>query len=70
MKKKSKNPIRSTLDVRSPSDQTLIRTIPLQSAAEADSMVRTALKLHRERDGWLEHFQRMASAESVTPCMT
>lgn len=60
MKKKSKNPIRSTLDVRSPFDQALIRTIPLQSTAEADSMVQTALRLHRERDGWLEPFQRIA----------
>ena len=60
MKNKSTKTFQATLDVRSPFDQTLIRTIPLQSAADADSMVQTALRLHRDRDGWLEHFQRIA----------
>jgi len=59
-KKNSKRTIRATLDVRSPFDQTLIRTIPRNSAAEADSMLQTALELHRNRDGWLEPFQRIA----------
>jgi acyl-CoA reductase-like NAD-dependent aldehyde dehydrogenase len=60
MKKNSKRTILATLDVRSPFDQTLIRTIPRHSAAEADTMLQTALKLHRNRDGWLEPFQRIA----------
>jgi acyl-CoA reductase-like NAD-dependent aldehyde dehydrogenase len=60
MKKKSNSPLPATLDVRSPFDQSLIRTIPLQSAAEADGMVQTALLLHRDRDGWLEPYQRIA----------
>jgi acyl-CoA reductase-like NAD-dependent aldehyde dehydrogenase len=60
MKKNSKRTILATLDVRSAFDQTLIRTIPRHSAAEADNMLQTALKLHRNRDAWLEHFQRIA----------
>jgi acyl-CoA reductase-like NAD-dependent aldehyde dehydrogenase len=60
MMERNESGFSDTLDVRSPFDHALIRTIPRQSATEAEKMLQTALRLHRERDGWLEHYQRMA----------
>ncbi|MCF7816262.1 MAG: aldehyde dehydrogenase family protein [Kiritimatiellales bacterium] len=36
----------------------MIKTVPLHSAADAEHMLETAIRLYRDRDGWLEHDQR------------
>ena len=48
------------LDVSSPFDGSLIRTIPMQSADDAEAMLEKALACYRNRDGWLEHHERIA----------
>ncbi len=48
------------LDVLSPFDGSLIRTIPMQSADDAEPMLEKALACYRNRDGWLEHHERIA----------
>ena len=48
------------LDVSSPFDGSLIRTIPMQSADDAEAMLEKALACYRNRDGWLEHHERIS----------
>ena len=48
------------LDVSSPFDGSLIRTIPMQSADDAEAMLEKALACYRNRDGWLEPYERIA----------
>ena len=57
---------RETLDVTSPFDGSLIRTLSLQSAAEAEHMLATAFRLFQDRDGWLEHDQRIAILQKLS----
>jgi len=54
-----------TLDVSSPFDGSLIRTIPMQSADDAEAMLEKALACYRNRDGWLEHHERIAILEKL-----
>lgn len=49
----------SMLEVLSPFDQSLVKTIPMQSEADAEKMLNTAESLFKKRDGWLSHHQRM-----------
>ena len=49
-----------TLDVLSPFDGSLISTIPMHSADDAEAMLEKALACYRNRDGWLEHHERIA----------
>jgi len=49
-----------TLDVSSPFDGSLISTIPMHSADDAEAMLEKALACYRNRDGWLEHHERIA----------
>lgn len=46
------------LEVRSPFDGSLIKTIKKHSAADANAMLDKAKALFKNRDGWLEHYQR------------
>jgi acyl-CoA reductase-like NAD-dependent aldehyde dehydrogenase len=50
----------ATLDVVSPFDGSLIKTIDLRSAEEASGMLDTAVALHRDRDAWLEPHERIS----------
>ena len=54
-----------TLDVSSPFDGSLIRTIPMHSADDAEVMLEKALACYRNRDGWLEHHERIAVLEKL-----
>ncbi len=54
-----------TLDVSSPFDGSLIRTIPMHSAEDAEAMLEKALACYRNRDGWLEHHERIAVLEKL-----
>ena len=49
-----------TLEVISPYDGALIRTIPLNDEVDVERMVKTAARLHQDRDGWLDAGRRMA----------
>ncbi len=51
---------RCSLAVTSPFDGSLIRTLPLQTFAEAEAMLETARRLYLDRDSWLEPDQRSA----------
>ena len=53
------------LNVSSPFDGSLIRTIPMQSADDAEAMLEKALACYRNRDGWLEHHERIAILEKL-----
>jgi len=53
------------LDVSSPFDGSLIRTIPMQNADDAEAMLEKALACYRNRDGWLEHHERIAILEKL-----
>ena len=53
------------LDVSSPFDGSLIRTIPMQNADDAEAMLAKALACYRNRDGWLEHHERIAILEKL-----
>lgn len=48
------------IDVVSPFDLHVLKTLPLQSAADAERMLATATCLARDRDGWLEVDERIA----------
>ncbi len=52
----TKNPEHSTktLDVCSPFDRSLIKSLALQMAADAEQMLETADRLFKDRDNWLE----------------
>ncbi len=54
-----------TLDVSSPFDGSLIRTIPMHSADDAEAMLEKALACYRNRDGWLKHHERIAVLEKL-----
>ncbi|MFB3141169.1 MAG: aldehyde dehydrogenase family protein, partial [Acidobacteriota bacterium] len=54
-----------TLDVSSPFDGSLIRTIPMQGADDAEAMLEKAVACYRNRDGWLEHHERIAILEKL-----
>ena len=54
-----------TLDVSSPFDGSLIRTIPMHGADDAEAMLEKALACYRNRDGWLEHHERIAVLEKL-----
>lgn len=56
----------STLEVTSPFDGRLIKTLPLQTAAEAELMLETAVSLFRDQDHWLEHDQRSAILQKLS----
>ena len=49
------------LEVVSPYDQALIRRVPLQNEAAAEGMLDTAVDRFNDRDGWLEHHERIAA---------
>lgn len=57
---------KTTLEVRSPFDGSLIKTLPLQTADDAEQMLATAYRLSRDRDGWLEHDQRLAILQKLS----
>lgn len=48
------------LEVRSPYDGHLIRSLPLQSAADGDRLLQRARQRYDDRDGWLEPHRRIA----------
>ena len=49
-----------TLEVVSPFDGSLIKSIPVHAAEDAEVMLRKALSCYRDRDGWLDHHERIA----------
>jgi acyl-CoA reductase-like NAD-dependent aldehyde dehydrogenase len=53
------------LDVSSPFDGTLIKTIPTHSADDAEAMLEKALACYENRAGWLEHHERGAILEKL-----
>ncbi len=55
-----KKPKNLSLDVTSPFDGSLIETIQMSSADEANKMLDKAAALFKDRDSWLEHYQRAA----------
>lgn len=55
-----------TLDVCSPFDGSLIKTLRLQTADEAEQMLETASRLFQDRDSWLEHDQRIAILQKLS----
>ena len=59
-----------TLDVCSPFNGSLIKTLPLQTAAEAEQMLKTAARLFQDRDGWLESDQRIAILQKLSELVT
>ena len=65
MTKQSTNKPATALDVTSPFDGSLLKTLPLQGAAEAEQMLKTAASLFRDRDNWLEHDQRIAILQKL-----
>ena len=48
------------IDVLCPYDNSLIKSVAMQDAADADHMLATATALFKNRDGWLEPHQRIA----------
>jgi hypothetical protein len=50
----------TTLDVTSPYDGSLIKTLDLEAEADAEAKLQRAVELYRDRDGWLEHDERIA----------
>jgi len=50
---------RAELDVLSPYDETLIDTVALQDANDAKLMLDKAETLFKNRDAWLDHFERI-----------
>ncbi len=55
-----------TLDISSPFDGSLIKTLPLQTAEEAEQMLETASSIFKDRDSWLEHDQRIAILQKLS----
>ncbi len=55
-----------TLDVSSPFDGSLIKTLPFQTTDEAEQMLETASRLFHDRDSWLEHDQRIAILQKLS----
>jgi acyl-CoA reductase-like NAD-dependent aldehyde dehydrogenase len=55
----------SSLDVVSPFDGSLIRTLPTSDERDVERMLATASRLFRNRDGWLEHDERLAILERL-----
>jgi acyl-CoA reductase-like NAD-dependent aldehyde dehydrogenase len=53
------------LDVSTPFDGALIKTIPTHSADDAESMLKKAHACYQNRDGWLEHHERVAILEKL-----
>ena len=49
-----------TLEVVSPFDGSLIKSIPVHAAEDAEVMLRKALSCYRDRAGWLDHHERIA----------
>ena len=47
-----------SLDVTSPYDGSLIKTIPMHGADDAEAMLARAVACFKDRDGWLEHHER------------
>ncbi len=54
------------LDVSSPFDGAFIKTIPTHSADDAEAMLERALACYENRDGWLEHHERVAILEKLS----
>ena len=54
------------LEVSSPFDGSLIRTIPTHNADDAEAMLAKALACYENRDGWLEHHERVAILENLS----
>jgi len=50
----------SNLDVLSPFDQTLIKTVPMVSEADAMAMLDEAVAVFQDRSAWLEPYERAA----------
>ncbi|MFT5207937.1 MAG: acyl-CoA reductase-like NAD-dependent aldehyde dehydrogenase [Candidatus Omnitrophota bacterium] len=48
------------LEVKSPYNHKLIKTIKMHTAAEAERMLKKALKLYKNRDGWIPASKRVA----------
>ena len=66
MTTKSSEISKNRLDVRSPFDGSLIKTLELQTADEAEQMLVTARRLFQDRDGWLEPDQRIAILQKLS----
>ena len=49
----------------SPFDGSLIQSIPVHDAEDAGRMLSRALACYRDRDGWLDHHQRIAVLEKL-----
>lgn len=54
------------LEVTSPFDGSLIKTLSLQSLAESEQMLATAYSLVQDRESWLEHDQRIAILQKLS----
>lgn len=66
MTTKSSEISKNRLDVCSPFDGSLIKTLALQTADEAEQMLVTARRLFQDRDGWLEPDQRIAILQKLS----
>ena len=53
------------LEVVSPFDGSLIKSIPVHDSEDAEVMLRKARACYRNRDGWLDHHQRIAILEKL-----
>ena len=54
------------LDVVSPFDGTLIDTVSMHGAKDAEEMIDRSVALFKNRDGWLEHYERIAILEELS----
>ena len=57
------------LEVVSPFDGSLIKSIPVHDAEDAEVMLKKALSCYSDRDGWLDHHQRIAVLEKLALSM-
>ena len=58
-----------TLEVYSPSDGVLLKTIPLNSSIDAARMLTRARQLFADRDGWLPDYKRVAILKELANLM-
>ena len=54
----SQSPRSAMLDVTSPFDGSLIKTVPMHHADEVQTMLDDAVAIFKNRDAWLEHHER------------
>lgn len=55
-----------SLDVVSPFDGTLIDTVSMHGATDAEEMIDRSVAFFKNRDGWLEHYERIAILEELS----